>query len=74
VLAEWHRQEFFRDIIGDDFGQLKELLKGIARTVTQPPAAVIRPHKSSLVAARQSIALGGVREEPVGAPTVRSMV
>ena len=33
----WHRQEFFRDIIGDDFGQLKELLKGIARTVTQPP-------------------------------------
>ncbi|KOO34047.1 hypothetical protein Ctob_016341 [Chrysochromulina tobinii] len=33
----WHRQEFFRDIIGDDYGQLKELLKGIARTVTQPP-------------------------------------
>jgi hypothetical protein len=33
----WHRQEFFRDIIGDDFGQLKELLKGIARTVAQPP-------------------------------------
>ena len=27
--------EFFRDIIGDDFGQLKELLKGIARTVAQ---------------------------------------
>ena len=33
----WHRQEFHRDIIGDDFGQLKEVLRGISRTVEQPP-------------------------------------
>ena len=36
-VRAWHRQEFHRDIIGDDFGQLKEILRGISRTVEQPP-------------------------------------